>query len=163
MPAAPSARRPSESSDNDQTGHHEGEEADHDPVSLLSPKFRCDRIVAHVGRAVDRDYAEDRQGQHVGEQKPVEAQQFSQKRRHVIGVFVVPFGRDRSEIICTFARYVKRQLDPFSTGNGFTKRNAQTASWLDLNLSQNCKFAAANSLLLDSCNFEKNISNAFPC
>jgi hypothetical protein len=46
-------------------------------------------------------------------------------------VFVVPFGEDRPEIICTFARYVKRQVDPFSTGNVFKKRNTQITSWLD--------------------------------
>ena len=66
----------------DQARDHEGDEADADPVRLLAPKLRRERIVAHVGRAVNGDDAEDRKREHVGEQEPIEAEQLSEKGRH---------------------------------------------------------------------------------
>src|ERR1700730_49836 len=68
----------------DQAGAHEGAETDRYPVGLLAPKIRRHRILAHVGGAVDGDHPEDGQGEHDNEQKPIKAEQFSQKRRHVV-------------------------------------------------------------------------------
>ena len=52
----------------DETGGDEGEKAHHDPVSLLSPKFGRDRILAHVSGTINCDDAEDRQCQHHSEE-----------------------------------------------------------------------------------------------
>ena len=51
----------------DQTGDHEGEEADRDPVCLLAPEFRRHGIFAHISRAVDCHHSEDREREHVRE------------------------------------------------------------------------------------------------
>src|SRR5205823_13945764 len=67
----------------DQAREHERKKADGDPVGLLPPKIRRDRVFAHVGSAVDGDDAEDGQRQHENKKQPVEPEQFSKKRGHV--------------------------------------------------------------------------------
>ena len=61
----------------DQAHDHEGTEADHDPVGLLAPKLLRGRVLSHVGRAVDRDHAEDGEREHVHHENPILAEQFS--------------------------------------------------------------------------------------
>src|ERR1700730_2615140 len=65
-----------------QAGDHERKKADCYPGGLLAPKLSGDRVFAHVGCAVYRHYAENREGQHVCEQEPVQAKQFSQQWCH---------------------------------------------------------------------------------
>src|SRR2546423_11539059 len=65
-----------------QTGDHEREYTDNDPVRLLSPKVRGVRIATRGSRAVNCYNAENREREHGHEQKPVLAEQLSQKRRH---------------------------------------------------------------------------------
>ena len=51
-------------------------------LACLRQNSAGESFFAHISRAIDRDDAEDRQGQHVHEQEPIQSQQFSQKRRH---------------------------------------------------------------------------------
>src|ERR1700730_11333317 len=78
----------------DQTGDDKGEKSDHDPVRLFVPKFRSDWIFPHVSRAVDGDYAKDREREHDRHQQPIEPENFSEKRSHVISI------RRSAEYIC---------------------------------------------------------------
>ena len=66
----------------DQTDDHEGEKADGDPIGLFSPEFRRHRILSHVGGTVDGDHAEDGQREHVNDEQPVLAEQFSKEWGH---------------------------------------------------------------------------------
>ena len=67
----------------DKAHDHEGKEADQHPIRLFAPEIRRDRVLAHVGRTVDRDHAENRECEHVEQQKPVEPKQLAQKWCHV--------------------------------------------------------------------------------
>src|SRR5436853_1128207 len=55
----------------DQAGDHESEESDGYPLGLFPPEFSRNWIFAHVGRAVDRDDAKNRERQHDDEQQPI--------------------------------------------------------------------------------------------
>jgi len=68
----------------DQTRHHKCEDTDSYPVRLLSPEIRCERIRARRSRAIDRYDPKDGEREHGHEQKPVLAEQLSQKRRHAV-------------------------------------------------------------------------------
>ena len=67
-----------------QTRHHECKDADSDPIRLLSPEIRCVRVGARGSRAVDGYDTKNRERERRHQQKPVLADQFSQKRRHAV-------------------------------------------------------------------------------
>ena len=77
-------RAPADPAVVDQTGDDKGEKSDRDPVRLLTPEFGGHRILPHVSRAIDGDHAEDCKREHDGHQQPVEPENFSEKRSHVI-------------------------------------------------------------------------------
>jgi hypothetical protein len=65
-----------------QTGDHERKDADSHPIRLLAPEIRGVWIRARGSRAVNCYNPEDGEREHRHQQKPVLAEQLSQKRRH---------------------------------------------------------------------------------
>src|SRR5207249_3326892 len=73
-----------------QTGQHERKYADSDPIRLFSPEVCRVWIAARGRRAVDCYDAKNREREHRSQQKPVLAEQLSQKRRHATSSAKLP-------------------------------------------------------------------------
>src|SRR5205807_2693117 len=67
-----------------QTHDNEGEKSNDDPVRLLTPKLGGKRILPHIGRAIDRDYAKGGEGKHDGHEQPVKPENLSEKWSHLV-------------------------------------------------------------------------------
>jgi hypothetical protein len=76
-------RAPADPAIVNQAGDHKGQQTDRDPVRLPSPEIS--RVIAvHVSRAVDCHHSKNGQREHVDQQKPVLAEQFSKEGRHAV-------------------------------------------------------------------------------
>src|SRR6266478_1574461 len=83
-------RAPSDPAVMDQTRHHECKHTDSHPIRLLSPEVSCVRIGTTGSRAVDGYDPKNGEREHRRQQKPILAEQFSQKRRHAVWFVKLP-------------------------------------------------------------------------
>ena len=111
-------RAPADPAIVNQAGDHKGQETDSDPVRLPSPEIS--RVIAvHVSRAVDCHNSKNGKGEHVDQQKPVLAEQFSKEGRHALISLELPRSPSRK------LRTIIRKL----------RSSQNSAVWLEKDLS----------------------------